>query len=102
MTLGWKSILSDIRMATPACFFIPFAWKIVFQPFILYFLNVDEKGTTAADRHSVIKEAEELSQPIYYQDVLTVECKPAIILRWGHGYAYISTRNEKNIVTNKT
>jgi hypothetical protein len=28
MTLGWKSILSDIRMATPACFFIPFAWKM--------------------------------------------------------------------------
>jgi hypothetical protein len=29
--LGWKSILSDIRMATPACFFRLFAWKIVFQ-----------------------------------------------------------------------
>ena len=35
MTLGWKSILLDIRMATPACFFRPFAWKIVFQPFTL-------------------------------------------------------------------
>ena len=31
ITLGWKSILSDIRMATPACFFRLFAWKIVFQ-----------------------------------------------------------------------
>jgi hypothetical protein len=30
MTLGWKLILLDIRMATPACFFRPFAWKIVF------------------------------------------------------------------------
>ena len=35
ITLGWKSILFDIRMATPACFFRPFAWKIVFQPFTL-------------------------------------------------------------------
>ena len=35
ITLGWKSILFDIRMATPAYFFRPFAWKIVFQPFIL-------------------------------------------------------------------
>jgi hypothetical protein len=35
MTLGWKLILFDIRMATPACFFRPFAWKIVFQPFTL-------------------------------------------------------------------
>ena len=24
---GWKSILLDIRMATPACFLGPFAWK---------------------------------------------------------------------------
>jgi hypothetical protein len=35
ITLGWKSILFDIRMGTPACFFRPFACKIVFQPFIL-------------------------------------------------------------------
>jgi hypothetical protein len=40
MTLGWKSILFNIRMATPAYFFRPFAWKIVFQPFILrYWLS---------------------------------------------------------------
>ena len=35
ITLVWKSILFDIRMATPAFFFRPFAWKIVFQPFTL-------------------------------------------------------------------
>jgi hypothetical protein len=36
MTFGLKSILSDIRMATLACFHLgPFAWKIVFQPFTL-------------------------------------------------------------------
>jgi hypothetical protein len=32
---GLEMILFDIRMATPACFFGPFAWKIVFQPFTL-------------------------------------------------------------------
>ena len=35
ITLGWKSILFDIRMATTAFFFRMFAWKIVFQPFTL-------------------------------------------------------------------
>ena len=35
MTLGGKSILSDIRIATPACFLRSFACKIVFQPFTL-------------------------------------------------------------------
>jgi hypothetical protein len=35
IALGQKSILLDIRMATPACFFEPFAWEIVFQPFTL-------------------------------------------------------------------
>ena len=30
ITWGWKSILFDIRMSTPACFFRPFAFKIVF------------------------------------------------------------------------
>jgi hypothetical protein len=33
ISLGCKLILFDIRMATPACFCRPFAWKIVFQPF---------------------------------------------------------------------
>jgi hypothetical protein len=35
ITLGWKSILFDIRMATPAGSFGSFAWKIVFQPYTL-------------------------------------------------------------------
>jgi hypothetical protein len=35
ITLGWWLILLDTRMATPACFFGTFAWKIVFQPFTL-------------------------------------------------------------------
>ena len=30
-----KSILLDIRMATPACFLCPFAWKTFSQPFTL-------------------------------------------------------------------
>ena len=30
-----KSILLDIRMATPTCFLGPFAWKIFSQPFTL-------------------------------------------------------------------
>ena len=36
----WKVYFFDIRMATPACFFGPFAWKIVFQPFTLRYVSV--------------------------------------------------------------
>jgi hypothetical protein len=35
ITLGCKSILFAIRMAIPACFFRPLAWKTVFQLFTL-------------------------------------------------------------------
>ena len=35
ITFGWKSILLDIRMATPACFLGPFAYKSFFLPFTL-------------------------------------------------------------------
>jgi hypothetical protein len=35
ITLGWKLILFHIKMATVACFFGPFDWKIIFQPFTL-------------------------------------------------------------------
>lgn len=41
------------------------------------------------------KKAEGLSQLIYHKDVLTMEWKPAILLRQGHVYAYISTGNEE-------
>jgi hypothetical protein len=33
ITFGLKLILFDIRMATPASFLGPFAWKIVIQTF---------------------------------------------------------------------
>jgi hypothetical protein len=39
ITLGWKSILLDIRMPTPPCFLGPFAWKIVFQLFFFFLRN---------------------------------------------------------------
>ena len=32
LALLWKSILSDMSIATPAFFSCPFAWKICFQP----------------------------------------------------------------------
>ena len=44
ITLGWKLILFNIKMATPACFFGPFTWKIVFQPFEVLSVFVPEVG----------------------------------------------------------
>jgi hypothetical protein len=38
ITFGWKSVSLDIRMAAPACFLGPFAWKTFFQPFTLRYL----------------------------------------------------------------
>lgn len=47
------------------------------------------------ERHWVIEKSEELGQSIYYKAVLTLEWKPEILLRWGCGYGYVSTGNEK-------
>jgi hypothetical protein len=33
--VSFKSTLSDISVATTACFWMPLAWEIVFQPFTL-------------------------------------------------------------------
>jgi len=35
--------------------------------------SLNEKGTTAAQRHWVMERTEELGQPIHYQDLLTLE-----------------------------
>jgi hypothetical protein len=32
---------------------------------------------------------------MYYKDLLRSEGKPKKVLHWGHGFAYISTGNEK-------
>jgi hypothetical protein len=34
---GFEVDFIRYRIAIPACFFIPFAWKIVFQPFFFYY-----------------------------------------------------------------
>lgn len=60
-----------------------------------------KKWTTAAERHWVTKnktkqKTEELSQTIYYKDVLTsLWWNPAVVLRWRHGYVYVSRGTEK-------
>jgi hypothetical protein len=52
ITLGWKSILLDIRMATLGYFFRSFAWKIVFQPFILrYFLSFSPRWVSCKQQN---------------------------------------------------
>ena len=35
ITFGWKLILFNIRIATPACLLLPFAQEIIFYPFSL-------------------------------------------------------------------
>ena len=61
----------------------------------LNFLNANEEGTTAAERHWIIEKTAELNQPIYFKDVLTSEWKPGYVLHWGRGFAFISAGEEK-------
>ncbi|KAL6070467.1 hypothetical protein STEG23_006054, partial [Scotinomys teguina] len=61
----------------------------------LNFLNADEKGTTAAERHWTTDKTSELNQPVYFKDVLSSEWKPGYVLRWGRGFAFVSAGEEK-------
>ena len=61
----------------------------------LNFLNANEKGTTAAERHWTIERTSELNQPVYFKDVLTSEWKPGDVLHWIKDFALVSTGEEK-------
>ena len=61
----------------------------------LNFLNANEKGTTAAERQWIMEKSAELNQPVYIKDVLTFQWKPGDVLRWGRGFALVSTGEEK-------
>ena len=67
----------------------------------LNFLNANEKGTMAAERHWIIEEMSELNQLVYFKDVLTSEWKPGDVLRWGRGFTLVSTEEEKLWITSK-
>ena len=61
----------------------------------LNFLNANEKGTTAAERHWIMEKTSELNQLVYFKDVLTSQWRPGDVLRWGRGFALVSTGEEK-------
>jgi hypothetical protein len=61
----------------------------------IFLLLVKKEQQQPRDTGLLKKKNEELGQSIYYKDVLTLEWKPAIVLRWGRSYVYLSTENEK-------
>ena len=67
----------------------------------LNFLNANEKGTTAAERHGIMKKSAELNQLVYFKDVLTLQWKPGDVLLWVRGFALASTREEKLWIPSK-
>lgn len=67
----------------------------------LNFLNADEQNSTAAERHWIVEKTAELNQPAYIKDILTSEWKMGNVLRWGRGFAYVSTGEEKLWVPSK-
>ncbi|CAO2640481.1 Gag-Pro-Pol polyprotein [Lemmus lemmus] len=66
----------------------------------LNFLNANEKGTIVAERYWIMEKSAELNQPVYFKDVLTSQWKPDV-LRWGRGFALISTGEEKLWIPSK-
>ena len=67
----------------------------------LNFLNANEKGTTAAERHWIMEKSAELNQPVYIKDVLTSQWKPGDVLRWRRGFSLVSTGEEKLCIPSK-
>ena len=59
------------------------------------FLNANEKGTTAAERHWIMEKFAKLNQPDYFKDVLTLQWKPGDVPCWGRRFALVSTGEEK-------
>ncbi|CAO2636376.1 hypothetical protein LEMLEM_LOCUS23496 [Lemmus lemmus] len=55
----------------------------------------------AAERHWIMEKSVELNQPVYFKDVLTSQWKPGEVLRWGRGFALISTGEEKLWISSK-
>ena len=52
LVLLWKSILPDIKMATPACFLGPFLWNIFpfFDSEVMYILDIKVCFLDAVER----------------------------------------------------
>ena len=67
----------------------------------LNFLDANEKGTIAAERHWIMEKSTELNQPVYFKDVLTSQWKPRDVLHWGRGFVLVSTGEEKLWIPSK-
>ena len=67
----------------------------------LNFLNANEKGTTASERHWIMEKTSELNQPVYFEDVLTSQWKPGDVLHWGRDFVLVSRGEEKLWIPSK-
>ena len=56
----------------------------------LNFLNANEKGTIAAERHWIMEKSSELNQSVYFKDVLTSQGESGNVLHWGRGFTFVS------------
>lgn len=66
----------------------------------LNFLNVSgNKTKTAAGRHWVIEKNCGIRSIHILQECVGIRMEPAIVLRWEHGFVYVSTGNEKTQLT---
>ena len=62
----------------------------------LNFLNANENGTTAAERHWIMeKKTSELNQPVYFKDMQISQWKPGDVLCCGRSFALVFIGKEK-------
>ena len=68
----------------------------------LDFLNVNEKGTTAAERHWIIEKTTEFNQLIYFKDVLTLrmETRTCVMLGKGIYFCFHVRRKAMDTINN--
>ena len=67
----------------------------------LNFLNANEKGIAAAERHWIIEKSSELNQLVHFKDVLTSQWKPGDMLLWERVFTFVSTGEEKLWIPSK-
>ena len=60
-----------------------------------------KKDKQLTERHWTTEKTAELNQPVYLKDVLTSVWKAGHVLRWGRGFALVSTGEEKFWIPSK-
>ena len=71
--------------------------RLHYASLFLNFLNTNEKGTMAAERHWIMEKTSELNQTVYFKYVLTSQWNPEEVLHWGRGFTHFFSAGEEKL-----